>query len=108
MVIAVRVGLVLVSLLRNVDFAPDDRMYPFRDGRVIELDCSEKIAVVGHRDGRHLQILDRLHETANFARAIKERVVSVTVQVNERGIRHELTYGRGGGLAFYCNFNDVW
>jgi hypothetical protein len=44
--------------------------------------------VVGHGDGGHLLLLDHLHEVRDVTGAVKERVVGVAVQMDERGSRH--------------------
>ena len=83
-VVAVGVGAGLVALLRDVNFAADDRMDAFRLGRVVELDGAEEVAVIGHGDGGHLLALRDLHQLLDFAGAVEQRVVGMAVEMDER------------------------
>ena len=47
-----------MALLRDVYFTADDGLTPLAIAGVIELNCAEQIAVVGHGDGRHFLLGD--------------------------------------------------
>src|ERR1035437_3049986 len=89
-IVAVGVAAGFVALLRNVDLAADDRAHAFALGGVVELDGAEQVAVVGHGDGGHLLLDDRIHELADFTSSIEEGVIGVAVQMDERVFRHGL------------------
>jgi hypothetical protein len=61
-VVAVGIALDALALLSDVDFAADDGMDAVFLGFVVELDCAEEIAVVGHGDGRHFLLFGECHE----------------------------------------------
>ena len=100
-VVAVRVAPVLMALLRDIDFAADDRVDSSRVGGVVELDRAEQVAVVGHGDGGHLLFCHRLHQAADFAGAVEQRVIGMAMQVDERGVGHGLTYRGEGAPPLY-------
>ena len=89
MVVSVGIGAGFVALLRNINFAADDRMDSLFVRFVVELDSSKEIAVIRHGDGGHSLLLDKAHHFLDVAGAIEKRVVSVTVKVNERTFGHE-------------------
>ena len=93
MVVPIRIGTGLVALLRNIDFTTDDGMNSFRIGLVIELDSAKEVAMVSHGDGRHFLFGDHLHELLDFAGTVKQGVVSVAMEVNEREFRPCFTAG---------------
>ncbi len=88
------VGFVLdpAVVARDVDFAADDRVHAVLLGGEVELRGAEEIAVIGYRYRRLLQALNELHQAGNLAGAVEQRVVGVTVQVDERLLGH----GRSG------------
>ncbi|MCG3774995.1 MAG: hypothetical protein JW395_1823 [Nitrospira sp.] len=99
-VVAIRVGADLHPLTGNVDFAAYNGPDALRVGCVIERDGPEKVAMVGHADGRHLLLLADLHELVDLAGSIEQRVVGVVVEVNERDVSHV-------GAASLCNPGEV-
>ena len=106
-IVAVGVAAGFVALLRNVDFAADDRVHAFAFGGVVELDGAEQVAMVGHGDGGHLLLDDGVHELADLAGSIEQRVIGVAVQMDERIFRHGLPSSIGDRVSgevilFYC------
>ena len=91
MVVAVAVDAGLVPLLGDVHFAADDRINPLRFSRVVEADRAEEIAVIRHRDRGHFLLGDDLHELIDFARAVKQRIVGMVMEVNEWSLGHRET-----------------
>jgi hypothetical protein len=69
--------------LRHVDLAADDRLHAAPDRRLVELDRSEQVAVVGHRDGRHPRGPRPLHQLLDRDRAVEDRVLRVQMKVRE-------------------------
>ena len=63
----------------------------------VELDGARERAVVGERDGRHLELGGARDEVGDPARPVEDRVLGVHVQVDERG-RHS----RGDCSAASC------
>ena len=92
MVVAVGIGAGFVALLRDVDFAADDRMDALGFGRVVELHRAEEVAVVGHGHGGHFLLGDDVHQLADFAGAVEEGIIGVAVQMNEGLFRHSLRH----------------
>jgi hypothetical protein len=50
-----------------------------------EFNCAKDITVIGHRHGGHAKLLHAITELFDVACTIKERVVSMQVEVNELG-----------------------
>jgi len=78
------VSLLLVRPAGRRKPAADDGMDAIIVSVIIELHRAEQIAVIGHRDGGHLLLLGELHQLRNFARAVEQRIIGVTVKMNER------------------------
>ena len=68
---------------RDVHLAADDRLHPMRDARLVELDGAEHVAVVGHRDRRHAELLHARHELRDLVGPVEQRVLGVEVEVSE-------------------------
>ncbi len=79
MVIAIRFALDGLPLLRNIDFATDDRMDALGFRAVIELNSSEEVSMIGHGNRRHLLLGSQLHQLRNFTSSVQERVVRVAM-----------------------------
>ncbi len=67
------------TLLRDIHLASDHGMNAFLFGLVVELHRAKKIAVVRHRDGRHLLLHHQIHQLTDFTSAVEQRIVSVTM-----------------------------
>jgi hypothetical protein len=50
----------------------------------VKLECAENIAVVGHRNRRHIHRRNLLSKNRNLDRRIQQRIVGVEVEVYER------------------------
>jgi hypothetical protein len=83
-VVAIGIAAARKALLRDVDLATDHRMHSLLLRFVVELDRAEEVAVVRHGDGGHLLLDHQVHQLADLAGAIKQRVVGVAMQVDER------------------------
>ncbi len=69
--------------LRDIDFAAEDRLDAAL-ARVIVKDHRRKhVAVLGHRERRHLQPGRFVQELVDAARAVEQRELGVQMQVNE-------------------------
>ena len=80
--------LLRVPVVGDVDLAADDRLDPFVPGRLVEVDRAGERAVVGERDGRHLELGSPLREVRDPARAVEDRVLGVDVEVDEGRFGH--------------------
>ena len=92
MVIAIRIALVLVPLLRDVHLAADHRMDAVLFRLIVELHRAEQIAVIRHGDRGHLLLLRELHELRNLARPVEQGVIGMAMKMNER-VRHKMLAG---------------
>jgi len=68
---------------RHVRLDADDGLDPALNGRAVEFDGTEHVAVIRHRHGRHAQGFDTLHELADLVRAVEKAVLRVKVQVDK-------------------------
>ncbi len=68
---------------RNVDFAADNRLDVALLRGLVKLYGAKKIAVVGHRHGRHFQLRGAVHQLADFARTVEQTVVGMKMQMNK-------------------------
>ena len=79
----VRVALGLrAPVVGHVHLAADDRLHACIARLPVELDRASERAVVGERDGGHLEAL-RLLDEQDPARAVEDRVLGVDVQMDE-------------------------
>lgn len=69
---------------RHVHLAPDDRPNARFQGSPVKLECAENIAVVGHRNSRHIHRRNLLSKNRNLDRRIQQRIVGVEVEMNKR------------------------
>ena len=79
--------LLRAPVLDDVDLAADDRPDARLAREAVELDRAGHGAVVGERDGGHLQLGGPLDQLADAARPVEDRVLRVAVEVDE-GTRH--------------------
>ncbi len=86
----VRVALRLnPTVVGHVDLAADDGLDSALASLPIQLDDPREGAVVGERDGRHLEPLRLLDKRRYPARPVEDRVLGVDVQMDERrGVSH--------------------
>src|SRR6266511_1568070 len=70
-------------VVRDVDLAADDGLDAGSLRGLEELHCTRHRAVVGERDGRHLELSGPLRQLRNAAGAVEDRVLGVDVQVDE-------------------------
>ena len=101
MVVAIGIRTRLVALLRKMSaFAADHGMNAGGLGGVIELHRSEEIPVIGHCHRGHLLLDHDLHQLVDIASAVKQRVVGVAVQMDERHSEISLPRGRWASSLF--------
>jgi len=74
-----------LAVVDDVHLAAEDRLDPLRLRRLVEIDGARHRAVVGERDGRHLEPRRLLRERRDPASPVEDRVLRVDVQVDERG-----------------------
>ncbi len=96
-VVRFRVGPVAVTFFGDVNLASDNRVDALRRRRVVELDGSEQVPVVGHRDRGLFLLGDEIHETADLTGAVEQRIISVAMQVDEGCIGHRALQKRVPG-----------
>ena len=89
--VAARAGAAVVG---DVDLAADDRLDALGVRCLVQLDRPGERAVVGERDGGHLELRRPGRERWDPARAVEDRVLAVDVQVDERGGHGKAILGR--------------
>lgn len=86
----------------EVGFAPDNWVdagglfFVFGLGLslLVELNGTEEVAMVGHRDGGHSEFGNAVHQFTNSNGAIQERVFRVKMEMDER-VGHAFFYASG-------------
>jgi hypothetical protein len=81
-------GSLLPTPARDVDLATQDGFYSLGLSRLIELDRTKEIPVVGDSDGRHLLPGSLVNETIDGAGTVKQAVVGVEMKMNEFASGH--------------------
>ena len=61
-------------------------------GFCVEFDSAEHIAVVGDRDGVHLQLLTAIEQVAKIYCAVEQRILAVQMKMCKSFARHKLTH----------------
>ena len=74
---------------RHVELGAEDRLDPRFLGGEVEIDPAEKVAVVGERDGRELEVLGLLDQLLELGGAVEQAVLRVHVEVDEFGVLHD-------------------
>ena len=80
--VAARAG---AAILGDVDLAAENRLHALLAGGLVEVDRTGERAVVGERDGGHLELRRAGRERRDPARPVEDRVLAVDVQMDERG-----------------------
>ena len=81
-----RVALLLAGgVVADVDLAADERLDPLLLRVLVELDGAGERAVVGERDGRHLELGRAGGEVRDPAGPVEDRELGVDVEVDELG-----------------------
>ena len=89
MVVAVALGRgAMIFLLADVELAAQDRLDARFLGGVDEGHRAEDVAVIGHGDRRHLELLDAVDQALDLAGAVEHRVVGVKMQMYELTLWH--------------------
>ena len=73
---------------RDVHLAPENRLHAALFGVVVKDHRREHVAVLGHRQRRHLQPRRLVEQLVDAARAIEQGKLGVTMKVNEVLISH--------------------
>src|SRR5579864_4761810 len=76
---------VVIVLLAYIELTTDDRLDPHMLGRIHEMHCAKNIAVIGHGNRGHAQLLRALAEFVYVAGAVKHGIVSMEMKMNELG-----------------------
>ncbi len=77
----------------HVDLAPENRLDAARAGVVVEDHRRKQVAVLGHGEGRHLQLHRLIEHFIDPARAVEQRVFGVQVKMNEVHYSHSIVDG---------------
>ena len=78
----------VVFFLADVELATDDRLHARVLGRIDEMDGAENVAMIGHGDGRHVQIFDASARLLDLASAVEHGEISVQMEMYEFRLRH--------------------
>ena len=71
-------GGAVVVFFADVEFAADDRLHArMLMSSIYEVDRAKNVAVIGHRHGRHAQLLHMLAELFHVTGAVKHGIVGV-------------------------------
>ena len=73
---------------RDVHLAPENRIHAALLGVIVKDDRRKHVAVLGHRQRRHLQPRSLIEQLVDAARAVEQRKLGVTMKVNEVLISH--------------------
>src|SRR5438105_13509225 len=68
---------------RNVDLASKNWLNTAPARLVMKRDGGKQIAVLGHRNRRHLQLRRAIEQLADAARAVQQRELGVQMEVDE-------------------------
>ena len=75
----------MVILFADVKLAADDGLHALVSSCVHKMNRAKYIAVVGDRNGRHVQFFDALDQLLYVAGPIEQRVVSMQMQMDKIG-----------------------
>ncbi len=78
-----------VAVVRDVHLAAEQRLDAHLAALTVELDGAGERAVVGERDGGHLQLGGAGSQRGDAASAVEDRVLGVDVEVDEGRFGHE-------------------
>src|SRR5207249_2465008 len=81
---------------RHVDLAAEDRVDSALPRVVVKNDRRKQIPVLGHGDGRHVQLRGLIKELVYAARAVQQRVLGVQVKMDEISHHRTLACGIAG------------
>ena len=93
--------LLRMPVVGDVDLAAEDGLDAFVPRRLVEVDRAGERAVIGERDGRHLELGGALREVRDPAGPVEDRVLGVDVEVDEGRFGHgesRITPARDGAL----------
>ena len=89
MVVSVSVGRraldVVVFLLTDIKLAPHNGLDPHLVRRIHKMNSPKNIAMVGHGNGRHSQLVHTMDQLVHIAGAIEHGIVGMEVEMNELG-----------------------
>ena len=92
--LAGRAALVAAVAGRDVDLAAEDRLDAALAGRVVEHHRREHVAVLGHRQRRHLQRGGLVEQFVDAAGAVEQRELGVEMEMDELSHRALTPSGR--------------
>ncbi len=81
-------GSIFAATDREISFASDNRLDPFRLHRVVERDGAVHVAVIGHGTRVHAQRSQAFGKGFDLNGAVEQAVVGVKVQVDEILLLH--------------------
>ena len=85
----------------NVELLAADRVNAVGMADVLEVQHAEHVAVVGQREGLHVQLFGAGNQGIQLARSVQERIVRVYVQVHELAFRR--SFRRVGENVDVCH-----
>ena len=82
---------IIARLMRfgiDVNLASNHRMHALRFSSIVEFHCTEQVAMIGHSHCGHLLLHRQIHQLRDFASAVKQGVIGVAMQMDERCVGH--------------------
>src|SRR5690348_11939417 len=70
---------------RDVHLAAEDRLDAFLLRMVVEHDRREHVAMLGHRQRRHIELRRLIEQFVDAAGAVEQRILGVQMEMNEIG-----------------------
>ena len=86
--LADRAALGVAAARGDIDLAPKNRFHTALPGVIVKDDRRKHVAVLGHRQRRHLQPGGLIEQLVDAAGAIEQRVLGVQMKMNESLIGH--------------------
>src|SRR5688500_795437 len=96
--LALRSALLEPAAGRDVDFAPEDRLEPAIARVVVEDDRREQVAMLGHRERRHLEPDRLVQQLVDPARAVEERELGMNMEMDKLGAH----------VSAWCSVPGAW
>ena len=84
--LGLRPALLEAASLRDVDLAAEDRLEPALARVIVKDHRREHVAVLGHRERRHLQLHRLVEQLVDAAGAVEQRELGVQMEVDELSI----------------------
>src|SRR5262245_41231727 len=76
----------------NIGFVPDDRINALGLALAVKFDCSRQVAVVRQGNSVHAKILDVIDQLRDAVCPVKQAVVAMAMEMNERPFWHRSSF----------------